>query len=152
MYIFLTLLWMFHVSTMTSELYCRPVWCPVPCLTLILAVLNVFSLGFFKISVFLQRYQNHRAVSNGSKSALLLATSCRGGTAVTLPCYSSFDLIVIHLCINMFCTTGAKKLPRKVWQSLVMSGDISAVWQSHQTRCVVRPGAAQTPECGLVRI
>lgn len=109
-----------HISTMTSELYCRPGWCPMPCLTLILALLNVFHLRFL---FFLQRHQNHRDVSNGSKSALFLATSCGGGTVVTPPCYSSFALMVIHLCINMFCTIARlepAKPPRKAWQSPVM--------------------------------
>lgn len=124
-----------HISTMKSELYCRPRWCPVPCLTLTLALLNVFHLWFF-FPFFLQRHQNHRDVSNGSKSALFSANSCRGGTAVALPRYSSFALMVIHLCINMFCMTARlepAKLPRKAWQSPVT--------------CVVWPGVAQAPEC-----
>lgn len=86
-----------YISMMTSELYWGPPWCPT-CSSACLQSLN------FLIYFFLQRHQNHRDVSNGRKSALLLAACCRGGTAVALPCYSSFALMVIDLCISVFCT------------------------------------------------
>lgn len=96
-----------YISMMTSELYWGPPWCPT-CSSACLQSLN------FLIYFFLQRHQNHRDVSNGRKSALLLASCCRGGTAVALPCYSSFAPDwSLHQCVLHNAGLELPKLPGK---------------------------------------
>lgn len=128
-----------YISTMTTELYWRPGWCPMPCLTLKLALLHVFNLWMFFISLFLEKISKpqgcvqweYRCLSLGD--LLYRRNSCNSAMLVKL-CPHGYSSLHQYILYN--CRLELTKLPRKAWLSPLM--------------CVVWPEVAQTPERGLL--